>query len=183
MEDRELIRKYVLENDFKAFETLYNQNVKRVYAYVFRYIGNKHDTEDIVSQTFETLLEALKKFDGKSKFSTFLIGIAKNKIMQHIQRKYRKPADHIEYWDEVRKQESEEDESEELDKFDETEILLMKVKTKLSELDEKYRKVIELRYFEKLDTNETAEELGITSGNVRVIQNRAVKKLKKLLLN
>ena len=47
----------------------------------------------------------------------------------------------------------------------------------LFQLEEPYRNVIVLRFFNKLSHAETAEILGLTAGNVRVIQYRALKQL------
>jgi RNA polymerase sigma factor (sigma-70 family) len=51
----------------------------------------------------------------------------------------------------------------------------------LSKLDERSRNVIVLRYIKGLSPDETAKLLNLSSGNVRVIQSRALDKMKKLL--
>ena len=45
----------------------------------------------------------------------------------------------------------------------------------LTALDEKSRKVIVLRFFEGLSAEEVGERLGLSAGNVRTIQSRALK--------
>lgn len=51
----------------------------------------------------------------------------------------------------------------------------------LSKLDERSRSVIVMRYLEGLTPDEAARVLGIASGNVRVIQSRALDKMAKTL--
>ena len=51
----------------------------------------------------------------------------------------------------------------------------------LTRLDERSREVIVLRYLRGLSPGEVADRLGLSSGNVRVIQNRALNRMNKLL--
>ncbi len=51
----------------------------------------------------------------------------------------------------------------------------------LSKLDERSRSVIVMRYLKGLTPDETARALDISSGNVRVIQSRALDKMAKIL--
>jgi RNA polymerase sigma-70 factor (ECF subfamily) len=51
----------------------------------------------------------------------------------------------------------------------------------LDQLDATSRQVIVLRFFSGLDSKETAQVLGISAGNVRVIQYRALKKIRDLM--
>lgn len=51
----------------------------------------------------------------------------------------------------------------------------------LAQLSENQREVIVLRYFGNLDDNEIARRVHTTSGNVRVLHSRALKKMKTLL--
>lgn len=52
----------------------------------------------------------------------------------------------------------------------------------LQALDDRSRKVIVLRFFDNRTPTQIAAILGIEEGNVRVIQNRALKKLRSLML-
>lgn len=52
----------------------------------------------------------------------------------------------------------------------------------LQALDDRSRKVIVLRFFDKRTPMEIGQILGIDEGNVRVIQNRALKKLRSVML-
>lgn len=44
----------------------------------------------------------------------------------------------------------------------------------LDALPERYRQVLQLRFLNGLSVRETAQALGITSGNVKVLQHRAL---------
>ena len=58
---------------------------------------------------------------------------------------------------------------------------LKELKSKLQVLDsDEDRQIIELKFFDGLSHNEIAEVVGKSSGNVRVILHRALKKLKEI---
>ncbi len=51
----------------------------------------------------------------------------------------------------------------------------------LGQLDERSRNVIILRFFKGMDHQAIADCLGLTAGNVRVIQKRALEKMQKMM--
>ena len=51
----------------------------------------------------------------------------------------------------------------------------------LSVLDDRAKEIIVLRYFEGLSADEVADRLGISPGNVRTIQSRALDKMNKVV--
>ncbi len=75
-----------------AFGTLVGRLQGRVYGFILRHVKNPSDAEDL---TQDTLLEAHRKlsnFQGNSKFSTWVLGIALN-----ISRNYRRRTPHYRY--------------------------------------------------------------------------------------
>jgi RNA polymerase sigma-70 factor (ECF subfamily) len=51
-----------------------------------------------------------------------------------------------------------------------------RVQALLRRLPERYRQVLELRFLRRLSVEETARELGISHGNAKVLQYRALRK-------
>ncbi len=74
------------------FARLYDRYVDVVYRFVQWRISNKQDREDIVSQTFMTVVEKLPYYDTtrNQKFSTRVLGIANYKILDKL-RDYYEP--------------------------------------------------------------------------------------------
>ena len=68
-----------------------------------------------------------------------------------------------------------------LEKLDRDE-KLCSVKKALLELPADYQEVVILRFFEDMSVEEVAEVVGKSEENVRVIQHRAVRKLKEILI-
>ena len=81
------------QKDEGAFRELYCAFSRKLYAYVLRQLSDPAQAEEIVSDTLYEVWKAPAKFRGDSLFSTWLIGIARNKVLMHWRS--RKPdADH-----------------------------------------------------------------------------------------
>jgi RNA polymerase sigma-70 factor (ECF subfamily) len=81
------------QHDEGAFRELYCAFSRKLYAYVLRQLSDPAQAEEIVSDTLYEVWKAPAKFRGDSQFSTWLIGIARNKVLMHWRG--RKPdADH-----------------------------------------------------------------------------------------
>jgi RNA polymerase sigma-70 factor (ECF subfamily) len=79
--------------DEGAFRELYCAFSRKLYAYVLRHLADPAQAEEIVADTLYEVWKAPAKFRGESQFSTWLIGIARNKVLMHWRG--RKPdADH-----------------------------------------------------------------------------------------
>jgi RNA polymerase sigma-70 factor, ECF subfamily len=166
--DSKLAEEFITNRDQASFTEIYNRYFDNVYNFVYSRVGNETWTQDIVSETFYTLIEVLKSYSSKSNLKSFIIGISANKIKQFWQKKYKQNESSLDdsmiYIDE-----------EDYDEKYESKIsgYLDQV---LQELKEKYRNVLTCRFIKEKSIKETAEELGFSEANVRVIQNRALKK-------
>jgi RNA polymerase sigma-70 factor, ECF subfamily len=164
--------------DFVAFETLVERYERRIYSLAMRILGRREDAEEVVQQTFLSVIQHLAGFREQSQFATWLTRIATNHALALLRRRSRHrtvpledgSGDHYEdlprpefvaRWRET---------PEQIASRHETRQLLTQA---LEELDEKYRLVFVLRDVEGLSTTETAESLGITEANVKVRLLRA----------
>jgi len=156
----------------KEISKIYNQTLNMVFRYVYSRVGNKELTEDIVTETYLTFIEIADRYDNSSKIETFIIGIARNKILKAWDKKNLKKYVDIDLDSIVI------DENDSLNEIYEkkTEILLEHMEKVLNELPYKYKKIIELRFKEMMTTEEIAKSMEISKGNVRVLQHRALNK-------
>jgi RNA polymerase sigma-70 factor (ECF subfamily) len=67
--------------DEDAFRALYRAFSRRLYAYVLRQLGDPAQAEEIVADTLYEVWRKPANFRGDSQFSTWLIGIARNKVL------------------------------------------------------------------------------------------------------
>src|SRR3954465_2101408 len=84
-ESTENVRKLVdraQQGDRAALEELYLIHFDRIYSYLHMSVGNKHDAEDLTTQTFLKMLESIGKFRFRAApFSAWLFRIAHNLAM------------------------------------------------------------------------------------------------------
>src|SRR5436309_9298049 len=76
--------------DRDALEELYLIHFDRIYSYLHVSVGNRHDAEDLTTQTFLRMLESINKFRWQSApFSAWLFRIAHNLAMDHFRANRR----------------------------------------------------------------------------------------------
>jgi RNA polymerase sigma-70 factor, ECF subfamily len=91
MENDEVLRLLgrIERGEEAAFKELYRAFSRRLYAYVIRQIDDPSQAEEIVSDTLYEIWKAPARFRGDAQFSTWLIGIARNKVLMAFRS--RKP--------------------------------------------------------------------------------------------
>src|SRR5437870_8289128 len=71
--------------DRDALEELYLIHFDRIYSYLHMSVGNRHDAEDLTTQTFLKMLESIGRFRFRSApFSAWLFRIAHNLAIDHF---------------------------------------------------------------------------------------------------
>ena len=61
-----------------------------LFNYALTRIGNRQDAEELVQDTLVAGLKNLGQFAGKSSVRTWLVGIMRNKLIDHLRRKERR---------------------------------------------------------------------------------------------
>jgi RNA polymerase sigma-70 factor (ECF subfamily) len=83
-------KRRILAGDRAAAEAFVEEHVDALYEFVhYRAGGDRATAEDVVQDTLLTALQGMAGFDGRSTLSTWLCGIAKNKIRS--ERRRRRP--------------------------------------------------------------------------------------------
>jgi len=165
-EERLLIE--AAQRDMARFVDLYDLYFDRVYAYVARRVGDRAETEDLVSDVFHQALANLRRFEWRgAPFASWLYRIALNKMTDRAEQLRRERA--IE-----RPPEAEEADQEEAQDR-------ARIFTLMRELPEDQRRVLELRFGEEKSTREAAEALGRSEGAIKQLQFRGLEKLRARL--
>lgn len=157
----------------QAFGELYDRYARRIFLFISAKIQNRPQAEDILQEVF---LKAWRGLDGlkmeQLNFSAWLYRIASNTINDHFRRHYRQPPT-MELLDNMEIPAAEDKPSNEED--------LEAVKRAVSTLPAQYRQVLELRFFEDFSPEETAKILKRSNLAVRLLQHRALSKLRRQL--
>jgi len=76
--------------DEEAFTQLYRRNQAQIYRFALRMTGQTWAAEEIVQDVFMTLVREPKKYDpARGPLGAFLYGIARNRVMKHLERQPR----------------------------------------------------------------------------------------------
>lgn len=156
-------------HDPRAFGLLYDRYVGRVGTYCLRELGDREEAEDATSAVFHKALAALPRFDGAS-FGGWLFTIARHTVADA--HRARRPVPLLAALSLTDGAPT----PEEVVVAEESE---RSVDALVARLPDQQRQVVQLRRAGLTDA-EIAAALGLSGGNVRVIQHRAIRRLRAL---
>jgi RNA polymerase sigma-70 factor, ECF subfamily len=163
--------------DSASFEILCKQSANTVFHLARRIMRNNEDAEDVVQESFQKAFIHLNRFNGDSRFSTWLSRIAINAALMKLRKKHHQwdvPLDESTETEEPVFRQQIEDQGlnpEQLYAQKEWQRILSQA---LNELTPGTRKAIELRELGERSTEETAQIMGIsvTAVKARVFHGR-----------
>jgi RNA polymerase sigma-70 factor, ECF subfamily len=161
------------KGDRDALEELYLIHFDRIYSYLHISVGNRHDAEDLTTQTFLKMLEKIGSFRWQSApFSAWLFRIAHNLAMDHFRARRRWQPE-----EEVPEPPGEEEPSAELEAM---QTIGRESMLKLIErLSPEQQQVLTLKFVFNLPNAEVAAILDKTEGAIKSLQHRALVSLQK----
>ena len=132
--------------------------------FLLSHTDNREDAEDLMQDVFTNCYKARDRFDSsKCSEVAWVFIIAKNRLKNYYRdveqkdsKDYMAQAIHLMHCREVTAQ-------------------------AIKRLDERSQRIILLRFFEEKSHDEIAEIMNLSTGNVRVIQSRALKQMEEYL--
>ena len=161
------------QGDRGALEELYLIHFDRIYSYLHMSVGNKHDAEDLTTQTFLKMLESIKRFRWQSApFSAWLFRIAHNLAMDHFRarRRWQPEAD-------VPEPPGSEEPSAELEAMQT--IGRQSMMELIDKLSPEQQQVLTLKFVFNFPNADVATILEKTEGAIKSLQHRALASLQK----
>lgn len=170
---RETLHKGEMADMGDDFEAMYESNAPLIYRFMFWRTRDKMLAEDLTSNVFEKAWRSRDSFKGGST-KAWLHRIARNTLIDH----WRKHQDLL-VEDPASLEIAAEQAtlSEDLDQ----EMVAEELRRAISKLPKDMRLVVESRFVDGLSAKQTGQELGFSEANVRVIQYRALRKLRDYL--
>jgi len=169
--------------DRKAFEALYHQYYRRLFSYLLKVMRRTDLVEEVLNDVMLAIWKGAAGFDGRSRPSTWIFGIAYHKALKALSRRsplsqmsqmapeplylQREPAEPVDY--------------------DEPESLLARrelagvLGQALRALPAEQRTVVELTYYYGLPYQEISEIMGCPVNTVKTRMFHARRRLKELL--
>ena len=159
--------------DREALEELYLLHFDRIYSYLHMSVGNRHDAEDLTTQTFLKMLEAIGRFEWKAvPFSAWLFRIAHNLAMDHFRATRRvQPEEDV-----PEPPGSEEASAEHHALYAIGRASMIEL---IQGLSPEQRQVLTLKFVFNFANADVAAILGKTEGAVKSLQHRALASLQK----
>ncbi len=167
--------------DEEALEILIKQNLKPIYNFVFRYVRDVSDADDITQEVFVKMWRNIKKFDVRKKFKNWLFTIARNTAIDFLRKKKVIPFSEFEKQDGGSIIDTLIDTAPLPDKIFEHKNLRQTIYAAVGKLSAKYQTVLLLYYKQQLNFSEIAESLNQSINTVKSNHRRALISLKKIL--
>src|SRR6476469_4140916 len=163
------------QGDRGALEELYLIHFDRIYSYLHVSVGNRHDAEDLTTQTFLKMLEAIGKFRWQSApFSAWLFRIAHNLAMDHFRANRRwQPEEEVPEPVGAEERSAEEGAMRSIGQASMLELI--------EDLSHEQQQVLTLKFVFNFSNGEAATILGKTEGAIKSLQHRALVSLQKQL--
>lgn len=172
-----------LNGDRDALEQLFSSSTRQLYKVALRVLATREDAEDAVQDGYLAALRNLRKFEGRSKFSTWLSRIVLNAALMRLRKTRAHAATSLDRGfpaedgaplaariaDPQPSPEEAYAQEERLEIF----------KRHLEGLPASYRSVLWLRDVQGMATQEAAERLGLSKGTLKSRLHRARREVSK----
>ncbi len=167
---RERLLVEAAQKDPRRFAELYDENFRRVYAFVASRVESRADAEDLTSEVFQQALANLGHFEWRGvPFAAWLYRIASNAIADRWQRAGRERGSAIA-----------DDPPDDRQNIDPEKIeRRARLFALVDELPVDQRHVVEMRFAEGKSIAEIARELKRTDGAIKQLQFRAIRTLRE----
>jgi len=152
------------------FERVYNDNLSSVYGFLAYRVRSRHLAEDLTQITFEKALRAWSRFDlRKASEKTWLLVIARNVLIDHHRKHHEEPVAEVD------------DRLLPVVEGPESLGASPELLAALSELTDRDREIVALRFGGGLTGPEIAELLELSLANVQQILSRSLRRLRAIL--
>src|SRR5580765_6146021 len=159
-----------LAGDQQAWETIVRQHRRKVFNVAYKFVGKHDEAEDLTQDIFLKIFKALRTFDRRANFQTWLISISRNLCIDHYRsvRKERETMARDVDASELSPVSRERSPLSQLEQVDLKQI----IRQALAELPPALRQAVVLRDLQEFSYQEIADQLGLPEGTVKSRINR-----------
>ena len=161
------------DDTYADWESVYVDNIDRLYRLIYSKVGNRADAEDLTSEVFRTALRPLRLDLTKGEVRSYLLTTAQTVLASHWRRTLGVPVTSID-------PESDRDSLIEPGRTEELSDAPQRVHRIMAALPERYRRILELRFLEGCTIKEAASAMSVSVSNAKVLQHRALRMAAKI---
>ncbi len=168
-----------------AFEALLARHQKSVFNFIFRFVNNREEAEELLQEVFIKVYRNVKDYNPVGKFKTWLFTVARNLCVDHYRKKrlrYSESLDEVKEAGDLNKFEqiaNGESAPDELSSAAELEKILTMA---LSSLNEDQKEVFLLREKMGFKFEEIAEMTNVSVNTVKSRMRYALEGIKKVIM-
>ncbi|MDW7680184.1 MAG: sigma-70 family RNA polymerase sigma factor [bacterium] len=178
--DEELIEKFQ-NGDLYAFDLIVKRYKNQLLNFIYRFLGNTEESEDLVQETFLRVYRNRKAYQKVAKFSTWIYTIAGNLAKTELRKRKRRRFFSISELGFNEKDYDISDEAYNPEKDVDSRLKEAIIHEQIMALSPKFREVIILRDVQQLSYEEISEIVKIPLGTVKSRVNRGRLKLQEKL--
>jgi RNA polymerase sigma factor (sigma-70 family) len=158
----------------ETFGALYEEHLPRVYKFINYRVADKETAEDITLVVFEKALSKFQTYDSeKAAFSTWILTIARNTLIDHYRSRGKEKA--IQRETKFQVMVFSDSPEEDAAKAEEQ----RKLRGCLVRLNEREREIISFKFGSEITNREIARITGLSESNVGAILCRAIHRLRE----
>src|SRR6202165_6075306 len=150
------------------WEAVYRETAVIVYRFIYARVGNRPDAEDLTTQVFIRALPRLRLPAAIEEIRSYLLATARTVLADHWRQHYDV---HLAVLDDGLPATA----PAPLDRASDEEGI-RRDNAVLAKLPDYYRNVLELRFLRGYSLRETAEAMGVSLSNAKVLQHRALRR-------
>ncbi len=158
----------------EAFGALYDELMDRVYRFVRLRVGRREDAEDITEAVFVRAFGSIRRFEDRGlPFESWIFTIARNALTDHYRtHKQTAPLAEAEHMT---------DPADSPETTTERALQHEDLLSTMEKLPQSYREILLLIFVEERTTKEIAGIMGKPPDQIRVLKQRALDKLRRLV--
>ena len=169
--------------DERAFRTLYDRYKRPVFVWIYRMVRKPERAEELTQEVFIRVYRAKERYKAEARFRTWLYTIAA-RLAFNERRQQKRSVEDLALESEAG--ESPIDRAEDVKERSPLEVveasrLHEAIARFLSQLPERQRAALMLRYFEELSHDEISDILGVRKGAVKSLLHRGLVNLEAIL--
>ncbi len=186
VKDYALVKEAVENGDQKAYAELMSRYKDSIYFMLLKMVNNRDDADDLTIEAFGKAFRNLKQYTPDYAFSTWLFKIATNNCIDFIRKKRKMTVSLDKGFDtedggemtlEVRSNQPDPEEH----MMKKQNVIMMR--DVVERLKPRYRRLVELRYFQERSYEEISDELKLPLGTVKAQLFRAREFLYQIMKN
>jgi len=179
LKNKEIMSQAISDQQFLDF---YDQNVDKIYRFVFFRVPGQQEAQDLTSEIFTKTWQYITEGGAIDNPRAFLYQIARNTLADYYRSASRSEVA-LEAVGEspAGEQPSIDQDQQSINSKIDAELDLRIIKKALSNLKQEYQEAVILRYLNDLELKEMAEIMDKSYGAVRVLVTRALRALKREL--